>query len=639
MDKQRNALNKKITILRFNLFSFLLLSVIVVLIYMPGLHGPFLLDDLQTITPTSMPTFSWQKLLEISLQNQTGPLGRPITVATFALNQWLLGDSPYHFKVVNLFIHLITGLLAGTFIYLLLSFIPRKRTIAKQAAWLTMILWLVHPLQVSTVLYTVQRMTELSALFTLLGLNYYLIGRQRQWLHQSNALWFIGIAFFICFPLAVFSKETGLLFPWYILCIEYFILRFHGQTPQQSNHLRYFNLTLSTLLLIGAIGYFYLKLDYFLAIYAEKNLSLTSRLLTESKAIIFYISLIFRPSLAKMGLYHDDFNPSSTFDLITITSIALIASIVVAIYYYRKRAPVISFGFAWFLVSHSIESTVLPLELIFEHRNYIGMIGLLLIPSYYITLLIMKSRRLIKTLLTTFIILLTTILCILTYFRSFAWSNTERFLNEVNRYHPRSARAHIEMGNWYLMQKQYALAYKELDMAQGLQPDNVGILLHKILIGCQTHFVSPILYQIAIRSIRKNAINPYSIMVLDQMIHNMIKQECTTLDPKKIELIIQSALQNPTLNYKPLYKAVLYHLQAGIAFMQDDFIRCTALLMASFEAYPSRLDPLIQKALIEWHHGMTKEAKKTLAFIHEHAHFVKAPHDKIQQLDNLFQTR
>ncbi len=50
--------------------------------YWPGLYGPFFLDDLQTITPAKIESFSLRNLIEVSLQNDTGPLGRPLSVAT-----------------------------------------------------------------------------------------------------------------------------------------------------------------------------------------------------------------------------------------------------------------------------------------------------------------------------------------------------------------------------------------------------------------------------------------------------------------------------------------------------------------------------------------------------------------------------
>lgn len=612
---------------KHTLFFITALSAFVILIYWPGLNGPFLLDDLQTLAAAKMSTFSFSKLFEISFQNQTGPLGRPLSVATFALNDWLFGFNPFYFKIINLVIHLLTGFSIGYFVYRLIS--------SKAVAWITMILWLIHPLQVSTVLYIVQRMTQLGTLFLILGLSAYLCGRRRQLAQQSSNGWFI-LSFFVFFPLSIFSKEIGLLFPWFLLIIEYFFLRFECPTASQSRLLLRFHQILSLGLLFGALGYFYWKFDYFLSVYGDKGFSLATRLLTESKALLFYLSLIFRPVLASMGLYHDDFTIAAWTDPFTWLSLGFLALMVFVIFYARRRATVLSFGLAWFLISHAIESTVLPLELVFEHRNYLGMVGLLLIPSYYGMALYEKMRRPIQIWFMVLFAILILGLSLLTFVRSSAWSNPARFLNDAYRHHPHSPRVHIELGNWYLIQKQYALAHQELDIALDLQPKNVGLLLHKILIGCHTRVVNDSLYQDATKDIQKAPITPYVIMVLNQMLNNMVSGQCATLPPSKIELIIQSALQNPSLKYKPKYKAVLYQLEAGLPFMQGDINRCTELLMKSFEADPSRLDPLIQKALIEWQHHRATDAKATLVLIKKHAHFIKAPHTDIQYLEDLF---
>ena len=88
--------------------------------------------------------------------------------------------------------------------------------------------WLLHPLMVSTVLYTVQRMTELSTLFVLAGLVCYLQGRRVQ-ADSPGAGWaLIGFGFFVFYPLAVLSKENALLFPVYCTLIEWVVLRARG---------------------------------------------------------------------------------------------------------------------------------------------------------------------------------------------------------------------------------------------------------------------------------------------------------------------------------------------------------------------------------------------------------------------------
>ncbi|MBS0289177.1 MAG: hypothetical protein JSS07_03960 [Proteobacteria bacterium] len=600
--------------------------------YWPGLYGPFFLDDLQSITPAKMDTFSLRSLLAISLQNDTGPLGRPLSVATFALNSYFFGDSPFGFKAVNLGLHLIVGLAVGFFIYWLIKLLPKGKRLALPTALIVSFWWLLHPLNVSTVLYPVQRMTQLCHLFTLMGLTTYLVGRAQLISQKPRAYWFMGLSFALFFPLSIFSKETGILFIWYLFCIEYFILDFKAPKAHTSLYLRRFHYTLSLSLVLAALIYYWFNLTKYLSIFAEKNLSIFERLLTETKVMILYLKLILVPQISDLGLYHDDFPISHSFDVQVIISIFILFFCGWLIYSCRHRAKVISFGLSWFFVSQAIESTIIPLEIVFEHRNYLASIGLLVIPSFYFVYYYQKATIRFKNTLAILLVTMMSLLAFVTYQRSYAWSTPQRFLTKELYHHPYSARVHIELANWFLTKGLYDSAFKELDIAQSLEPFNAGITLHKILIYCHGKNVPNELYDEASIKIRQGTISPYVILVLDQMVDNMFKNNCDAIDKNKLQDIIHEAQNNPFLWYKPLYKAVLFHLEGGLALLQKNVDQSRYLLNKSFEVYPNRIDPLIQKAYLELQHGMLKEAKQTISIINAHSSSLKTPSDKVAKL-------
>ncbi len=613
--------------------SLLCFFIILTAVYWPGLHGPFLLDDLQTISPAQMDHFNLKSFIEISMQNDTGPLGRPVSVASFALNYLFFGAEPFSFKAVNLGIHLLVGLCVGLFIYLITLLQPRVKPLALIIALLTMVFWLIHPIHVSTVLYPVQRMTQLAHLFILMGLNTYLVGRIRLNTQKPYAYLIMASSLFVFFPLAVFSKEIGVLYPWYLLCTEYFILHFHCKKIKDQNFLRRTHILLSLSLLLAACGYYWLQLSKFLAIFAEKNITLVDRLLTESKVLIFYLKLILFPQISKMGLYHDDFPISSGFDSHVITSALMLFCFAILIYSLRKRASILAFGLTWFFLSQVIESTVIPLELVFEHRNYLALLGIIYIPIYYLVTLLRHSSSALKGICTAFTLSLLVLLTTLTDQRSQVWSTPEKFLTEENYNHPQSARVHIEIANWYLTKSLYDNAFAQLNIAQDLQPYNAGIALHKMLILCRATSIPNEIYDEALNKIRQGSITPYVILVLDQMIQNMFEHSCSGVNKDKVRNIIEMAQKNPFLWYKPLYKAVLYHLESGLALLQNDVNQSRALLELSFQAYPKRLDPLIQKAYIEMQHGMTEQAEETIKLVHANARFLSSSSQNIATLD------
>lgn len=601
------------------------------ILFWPGLHGPFLLDDLQNINIENT-RLSWSDLISDSLQNESGPIGRPLSVFSFLLNGFIFGSDPFYYKAVNLAIHLLCGFFVSLFVYLVIIQLPKQRQFAYSTALLTALLWLIHPLQVSTVLYAVQRMTQLSALFTLIGLSAYIYGRQAQ-----QKYIYLSLLFF--FPLAVLSKETGLLFPFYLFIIEYFILDFRCQTPERKFYLVHAYRIVCLLAILGGLFYFYQHLPQFFSIYHEKDLSLISRLLTESRVLTFYLSLIVQPQLSRMGLYHDDFIASYSVDSAVLLSICLLSAMLICIFYCRRRAPIVAFGLAWFFVSHMIESTVIPLELVFEHRNYLALVGILLIPSYYFVVFHSSAKKYTKILITLLIATLILFISFLTFVRCVNWSSASLFLREAYLDHPTSTRLHIDMANGYATQNDYSAAIKELDKAEQLQPYNIGILLNKILIRCQDHGVPEALYKEIENKIKSAPLSPYPMLALDQIVDKKFHGLCPAVKLDEIETMIKNALINPNLQYKPLYRAMLYHLYAGVALIKNDVTLCRVLLLQSYQSYPKRLDPLIKKATIEWHYKLYQEAQETRAFIQQHDHFFNAPRQKLRELDHLLESR
>lgn len=616
----------------FFVFAFIGFTLIASLIYWQGLYGPFLLDDLQSIEPTKLDVFSFSKLLEISLQNDSGPIGRPISVASFALNNYFFGLNPFYFKVVNLIIHIFCSVCVAFFAYLLMLFMPRAKRYAQLIGFFTGLLWLIHPLQVSTVLYPVQRMTQLSHLFILLGLNTYLCGRIKQFTHKPHGGLYLLLSYAFFFPLAVLSKETGILFPWYVLITECLILKFHGTKPQ-SCCLKWFHITLSATILIGAFVYYWQHYDTFMALFADKRITLLDRIYTQINALVFYLKLIIIPQLADMGLYHDDFTVTRAFNIQTALCALLLGTMAISIFMLRKRAPIIAFGIAWFFVSHAIESTALPLEMVFEHRNYLASFGLLLIATYYLIPFYKKVDVAPKRFYYFFSFLFISLLAIITWQRSTIWSSSERFLQESRIQHPHSPRVHIEIANLLLKEKYYREAFAELDEAARLDPYNAGIPLHKILIFCQLGKVPPELYLEAKQKIQQGAITPYVVTVLDIMVQNMFNNQCKAVDRNKMIELIQTCNENPNLKYKPRYKAVLYHLQSGLELLNNNLDNTRYLLLESYKAFPKRIEPLIQKAYLEMKHGMISEAEKSISFAHQELKDNKNAKSSLQKLD------
>ena len=225
-------------------WTFLLLILLTIVVYFPGLSGDYMFDDTSNLLQNKaldMETLDMDSLSDATWSSGAGLLRRPVSMASFALNRFFFGIDPYSHKVINLVIHILVGCLLYLFSHLLISAYQQYRQpqLSTQAArWIPVIvcgMWLVHPLTLTSVLYIVQRMTSLAALFTVAGLCLYVVGRT-QMLRGRHGMSIILVGLFCLGGLAIFSKENGILLPLYILVIEFTLFRFQGaaHTPDKS---------------------------------------------------------------------------------------------------------------------------------------------------------------------------------------------------------------------------------------------------------------------------------------------------------------------------------------------------------------------------------------------------------------------
>ena len=125
--------------------------------------------------------------------------------------------------------------------------------------------------------------------------------------------------------------------------------------------------------------------ELFLGGYEGRDFDLLQRLLTQARVLFLYLGLLLIPDIRRFGLYHDDlvtstglFDPSSTF----LAVVAWAVIVVFILWGARRRAPW-AFASAWFLVGHGMESTIVPLEQMHEHRNYVPSVGIWIAAAYY----------------------------------------------------------------------------------------------------------------------------------------------------------------------------------------------------------------------------------------------------------------
>lgn len=415
-----------------------------------GVGGGFQFDDYPNIVDAEnvrAESLSPSELLAAVNSGIAGPTGRPLSVLSFAASHAVHGLDPAAYKATNIALHLLNGLLVYLLsVQLLARTASFDRPFAQHVALVVALAWALHPLQISSVLYIVQRMNELSALFSLVACLFYCIGRQRLIERRPRAWGLIGLSLTLLPIGAALSKENGALTPLYLLLIEACFFRLQCADSVQRRQLLLAIGLLAVTPALLVVLYSAFNPAWFLRGYARRDFTLSERLLTEARVLWTYLDNIVLPSPAQMGLYRDDYPKSASLlsPPRTLAALVGLAILLVVGTFATLRGPrILGFGLLLFLIGHSMESTVIALELVFEHRNYLPSFGLFLAMGGLFGPLLKRSLPRPWPGLAAGLTL--AILSVLTGFRAYTWGSPDRWIETEAALHPTSPRAQRDL--------------------------------------------------------------------------------------------------------------------------------------------------------------------------------------------------
>ena len=450
--------------------GYLVVLILAFLVYWPGLGGPLILDDGPQLLPiiNDLGSIGWSETFRQHVLSNSGALSRPVSMATFVLNAVLNGSDFWYWKLSNVVLHITCGAVIYFLTTAILSINQQRDCKAyKFTSLLISFIWIVHPLQVSTVLYLVQRMAILSAVFMFAALYCYVIAMKRELSGRNGTIPFVfSICFF--FPLSIFSKETGLLYPLFIILIDSLFSRNLSGLSNIGKLKKKVFLSINYLIIvIGVIAFLFFQSSLLGDGYNFRDFTLLERLLTEPRVLVMYLTQILFPMPSLMGFFHDDFVISRSFldPVTTPFAIALVLVAVMKSLYWVKRGEIFAFGVAFFFISHTLESTALPLEIAFEHRNYTGLWGITL------ALVLFMTQHLKKGIVGV-VSIAVVIFCVNIY-RVSIWGDPNRMYPHMFAAHPKSSRLKSIFSSTYsnagLYAKAYAVLEGEASLGAGLQ--------------------------------------------------------------------------------------------------------------------------------------------------------------------------
>lgn len=436
--------------------SLVFASALIILIYSPGFSGSFIFDDFNSIVKNEklwVDSFGMTAIWQWLNSGSPGVLGRPISMLTFGLNLYIAGEmEPASFKWGNAFFHVVAFFGVYGFCRSLLSVFSDRRMIVdthvSKLALLIALYWALFPLQVSTVLYIVQRMTILSALFSFYALWVYI-----EWRREKCKTYIAVPSFILLSGLAFLSKENAVLLGGFILLLELFILNPQFGRPASEQKWTWYRRVLFAGAIVGGVVvflYLHFAVGWYYSDYAARDFTLSERLFTQMRVVSSYIYWIVVPDLTQYGLFHDDMAVSKSWIDPISTLFAALLLVVLSIlgFVKRKAIPWFAFGVFWFLLGHVLESTFIPLEMVFEHRNYLPSFGIVLIlicSLYYIAHRVSRVPLfyLIAVIWLLFLSLVTTI-------RSAEWGDYPTQMRTAVERHPESARSNWGLGRWFM---------------------------------------------------------------------------------------------------------------------------------------------------------------------------------------------
>ena len=554
---------------------------VAVLCYWPSLSGPFVFDDAPNLELLGVGggIDSVDAFMEFVSSAQAGPLGRPLSLASFVIDGQTWPTDPRPFRITNLLIHLVNGLLV-----LLLARAILATRFDASTAWrlgvVCMAVWLLHPLLVSTAAYVVQRMTQLASLFMLLGLLSYIRGRRILEAQPGRGWAWIILGMGVSGLLALLSKESGILLPLYALAIE---LTVFSHAPLARSR----KTALLTLLIVPALAmpaYVIFNWDTIQAGFALRPFSMQERLLTQAHVLVEYARQTIAPGLSGLGIIHDDFPVSRGLlsPVSTLLSVMGITAAVALAFWHRRRWPIVSFGVLWFVAGHSLEAGPLPLELYFDHRNYLPLIGPVLAVCSLLPLVPRRFGRYAFAGIALFFCFE----AFLTWQSAKLWSNEDLMMRVATIHRPGSLRVQQYAGNQYILAGQYDRALEVQQSIARNFPDHTATRLSTLNLQCLLGTLTPEHIASMQAFIARGGHDQQIVSFFPVLFARAENQDCPVFGFEEFRALLDAARDNPrirvsrkTLGAIHFYKGITYNQQGRLDAAVEQLDR-------SFDAWP-----------------------------------------------------
>jgi len=384
-------------------------------------------------------------------------------------------------------------------------------------------------------------------------------------------------------------KENGVLIVGYAWIIEALCFRFEAPFYERRGLKAFFVLTLAVPILLLCV---YLYAHPGMLVYSRNGFTLYTRVISEARVLCDYLFWILVPLPSLMGVYHDDivvsqglFNPIST-----AASIAFWIALAISAWLLRRRSPGFAFAIAWFLIGHSIESSIFGLELVFEHRNYLPTVGLLL-GAVCALAQMAPGIRLPRYAMISAMVAGIGLLALATAARAYDWRSPLALAMADAANHPMSSRAQYEAGRQIVIEGGRNNALKEaeekalpyFDRSANSGPYQLFPAVARVQIRAEYGTVPPAELEDLANKLRLAQSSEQANAFLDLLI--TASQAKLSLTPSDMSMLMNAALENP--QWRPQVRAMMFNDYGSYLFnVPHDYQGAISMTMTAAATEP-----------------------------------------------------
>ncbi|MGH8122362.1 MAG: tetratricopeptide repeat protein, partial [Rudaea sp.] len=404
-----------------------------------------------------------------------------------------------------------------------------------------------------------------------------------------------------------------ILLPLFIAVVELIFIRSQRERAEPSRSLSRCLVFAIYPVVVAAFAYvIYVGLrGLFQGVQLFRPWTLLQRLLTEPRVLLEYLSLLIAPRPYSRGLFNDGFLASQ--DLFhpwtTLPSLLIVAGLLTSAIVWRKRYPTLALAIVFYFAGHVMESTTIPLELYFEHRNYVP--AMLLFWPLALWLTGDGALARIKPALTVGALLL---LAAETWSAATLWGEPDVQALVWAAQNPESARAQSYAAIAERSTGHYAQAENRLRKALKAHPDQIQLAINLLGVRCQRGSVASTDIAAAEYALRDGSDRgPLSFDWIPQAINLVQDHACSGLTSTTLQQLIDVAGENQQTKDSPTSQQALLIFEGQLALANGDNARAESEFLAALEAAP-KAEVALKPAAIMGSHNLPEAGLKLLNY-------------------------